>query len=539
MNQGIMGRAGGVLVIVAALLLPSGVFAAGEVGIVLFATGGVTATGADGVSRELTRRSPVFAGDLLRSAPGARAQVKFTDHSIVALKPASTLRIDAYTFQADGSGAQTSVMSLIKGGLRTVTGVIGKTNQNDYRLNTPVATIGVRGTLYEVWFEENKGLDVGVWDGAIAACSSSGECLDLGMGADHRFGFVPVDGGAPKGQQDAPDSMGDDAAPVDIDVSVDGEAVAVADSPLNTLESDLLDEDILPPVDLSAVSAVSTVVSRDTFPKFGFVSRPGSPLVVAGFARADVQASGVVDWSLVNQASGEVFSSGTSSCLDISCTSWIAYLGRIFSGTDVNGVDTFSEVIWGRWSRVAVGSSVDDPAPGVVVGNGYFVMADYVAPEVVAAMTGTMSVNYTNGMFDLSGVPFTQASGGLNVDFSTGSVGGSLQVADFNGQGIGNEWQLSLTGNVTAGVLALNIVTDVLTPTNGSYFMPANGAAGSQVAATGTIDASFFGNGSVDGVIGAVNVETVVPVLVGSIAGVQTLDGVFVLTPGLLTDAPQ
>lgn len=538
MNQGIMGRAGGVLVIVAALLLPSGVFAAGEAGIVLFATGSVTATGADGVSRELTRRSPVFAGDLLRTAPGARAQVKFTDGSIVALKPASALRIDDYTFQADGGGAQKNVMSLVKGGLRTVTGAIGKTNKNDYRLNTPVATIGVRGTLYEVWFEENKGLDVGVWDGAIAACSSSGECLDLGMGADHRFGFVPVDGGAPKGQQDAPDSMGDDAAPVDIDVSVDGEAVAVADSPPNTLESDLVDEDILPPVDLLAVSAV-TVVSRDTFPKFGFVSRPGSPLVVAGFARADVQASGVVDWSLVNQASGEVFSSGTSSCLDISCTSWIAYLGRIFSGTDVNGVDTFSEVIWGRWSRVAVGSSVDDPAPGVVAGNGYFVMADYVAPEVVAAMTGTMSVNYTNGMFDLSGVPFTNASGALNIDFNSGAVTGNLQVNDSVVDVVGNQWNLSLSGAVTAGVLDLNIVTDATTPTNGSYFMPSIGTAGSEIAATGTIDASFFGNGSVDGVIGAVDVETVS--VVPATGKVETLDGVFVLTPtrGLLTDAPQ
>ncbi len=532
MNQGITGRLCGALVLLTAMLLPSGVFAIDEAGIVLFATGSVTATGADGVNRELTRRSPVFAGDLLQTAPGARAQVRFTDHSIVALKPASVLRIDAYTFQADGSSVQQSVMSLIRGGLRTVTGAIGKTNKNDYRLNTPVATIGVRGTLYEAWFEESAGLDLGVWDGGITVCNSGDECLDLGEGADHRFGFVPVDGGAPKGQQAAPDSMGNDAggdaAPADIDVSVDGEAVAVADSPLNTLESDLVDEDILPLVDLVEVPTVPAV-SRDTFPKFGFVSRPGSPLVVAGFARADVQASGVVDWSLVNQASGEVFSSGTSSCLDISCTSWIAYLGRIFSGTDVNGVDTFSEVIWGRWSRVAVGSSVDDPAPGVVAGNGYFVMADYVAPEVVAAMTGTMSVDYTDGMFDLSGVPFTGASGGLNIDFNSGAVTGNLYVNDASS----NQWNLSLNGAVTAGVLDLNIVTDEKTPTNGSYFMPLGGTAGSEVAATGTIDASFFGSGSVDGVIGAVDVETVAPVLVGDITSVQTLDGVFVMTPAI------
>ena len=46
------------------------------------------------------------------------------------------------------AGASHAFFSLLKGGFRTVSGLIGKINHEDYSVATPVATIGIRGTDY-------------------------------------------------------------------------------------------------------------------------------------------------------------------------------------------------------------------------------------------------------------------------------------------------------------------------------------------------------------------------------------------------------
>lgn len=51
---------------------------------------------------------------------------------------------------AEGSDSSRAFFRLVKGGFRSVSGLIGKVNQDDYRVSTPVATIGIRGTRYGV-----------------------------------------------------------------------------------------------------------------------------------------------------------------------------------------------------------------------------------------------------------------------------------------------------------------------------------------------------------------------------------------------------
>lgn len=508
-----------VLVCAMALLLSSVSSAAVEAGLVLYAGGTLTATGTDGVNRDLKRRSPVFSGDLLRTGPAANAQIKFTDGGIVALKPESALRIDDYTHQAAG-GAQKQVMSLVKGGLRAVTGTIGKTNKEDYKLNTPVATIGIRGTLYEVWFDEEEGLGLAAWDGGIAACNGAG-CLDLGVGADYRFGFVPLSG-IGRGVRELPRGIGDAVK------RYRHAALAGSERDPGEWRKRLVETDLR----AAGLFGAPTVLSRDKFPKVGFVSFPGNTFARANYAQAVIDPdpfsnAPVMDWSLVNAATGVVLSAAAPyNCGGEPCDSWYANYQQMPSG---------AEVVWGSWSRVEVSLSSDDSATGLAAKPGYFVMADYVPREVIAAMTGSLSVNYANGQFDMSGDWFSTASGGLNIDFSTGAVSGSLQVSD--SVSAGNEWQLLLAGTVDAGLLNLGVVTsaDPVDVRSGSYFMPLGGTLGSEVAAAGTVGASFFGaGGTVDGVIGAVSVQTVdvVPVAVGGSGNVETLDGVFVMTAG-------
>lgn len=137
------GGFGAPLGLLAALLLPLGAVSADEVGKVLFAGAGATVERAGAVSA-IARGDALAAGDVLVTAQG-RMQLKFADGATVSLAPQSRFRIDAYAW---GSGAERGVFSLLRGAIRAVTGAIGKTRREDYRVDTAVATIGIRGTAY-------------------------------------------------------------------------------------------------------------------------------------------------------------------------------------------------------------------------------------------------------------------------------------------------------------------------------------------------------------------------------------------------------
>lgn len=88
--------------------------------------------------------------DTLRTSAAGTLQVRFTDQSIVALREKSTFKLEQYAYAKEKSGAQMAVFNLIKGGFRTITGLIGKSNQKSYSVKTSAATIGIRGTHYAV-----------------------------------------------------------------------------------------------------------------------------------------------------------------------------------------------------------------------------------------------------------------------------------------------------------------------------------------------------------------------------------------------------
>ena len=88
----------------------------------------------------------VRPGDRVLTGADGRVELRFLDGAVLAVQPGSDFRIEAYRFDADG---ERSFLQLVKGAIRTVSGVIGKRNRDDYRMTTPTATIGIRGTEYE------------------------------------------------------------------------------------------------------------------------------------------------------------------------------------------------------------------------------------------------------------------------------------------------------------------------------------------------------------------------------------------------------
>ena len=133
-------------VAVAAGALPLTAFAAA--GKVHFAFGQVSAENTAGETRKLKRGNEIEPGDTISTERG-RAQLRFNDGAFVSLQPRTSFKIDDYNYdEKEDDGDQRSFFSLFRGGLRTVTGAIGRRNRTAYRLTTPVATIGIRGTGY-------------------------------------------------------------------------------------------------------------------------------------------------------------------------------------------------------------------------------------------------------------------------------------------------------------------------------------------------------------------------------------------------------
>ncbi|MBL8492127.1 MAG: FecR domain-containing protein [Rhodocyclaceae bacterium] len=143
-----------------------------------FAAGNAVATTSDGRSRPLNKGSEVAAGETIDTREG-RAQVRFTDGSQVALQPQTQFRIDDYSFGGKVDGSEKSFFSLLKGGLRTITGLIGKGDRNNYKVTTSVATIGIRGTEYSIAY--GNSISVTAAEGSIEVCNSAG-CMILNSG---------------------------------------------------------------------------------------------------------------------------------------------------------------------------------------------------------------------------------------------------------------------------------------------------------------------------------------------------------------------
>jgi hypothetical protein len=154
---------------------------AATAGIVQFTSGSAAVTRADGTSRPLANGLEIRNGDLVDTGTG-RVQLRFSDGALVSLQPESQFRIDDYRFEGRADGSEKGFFSLLKGGLRTVSGWIGRVHRAGYRIDTPTATIGIRGTEYTAVL--GNSLTVSVAEGRIALINDAGEfLLDAGRTA--------------------------------------------------------------------------------------------------------------------------------------------------------------------------------------------------------------------------------------------------------------------------------------------------------------------------------------------------------------------
>jgi hypothetical protein len=112
-------------------------------------SGTLSVVKADGSVRILSQKSEVVSGDTVNTQKDSYAQIKFSDGGSITLKPNSSVKIQEFRFREEEPAKDSFVFGLVKGGLRAVSGLVGKRGDKDaYSLGTATATIGIRGTSY-------------------------------------------------------------------------------------------------------------------------------------------------------------------------------------------------------------------------------------------------------------------------------------------------------------------------------------------------------------------------------------------------------
>jgi hypothetical protein len=127
-----------------------------------------------GDQRRLSTGDGVRQNEVIRTAGDASTQLLFRDETALSIGPSSEVTLDRFVF--DPSGSATSVaVNLSKGALRFVSGA---SDPRRYQVKTPLAVIGLRGTVIDVRYVDGK-VYVILTEGATDVCVNGGRCVSV------------------------------------------------------------------------------------------------------------------------------------------------------------------------------------------------------------------------------------------------------------------------------------------------------------------------------------------------------------------------
>lgn len=161
---------------------------AAQIGVIANSSGRVTAVDANETERVLLSGDELFAGDTVQTAARSGASLQMLDDTVYQLNPASKVTFESYVY-SPSTGRGNAIVTLITGGFRTTGGSLGTHDSATVTYNTPVATVGVRGTdvgLHVCAANQcpqagggslGAGLYTGVLDGVLTLTNNSGELL--------------------------------------------------------------------------------------------------------------------------------------------------------------------------------------------------------------------------------------------------------------------------------------------------------------------------------------------------------------------------
>lgn len=155
--------------------------ASNSVGEATFVIGAPQVRNSDGDVRQLRKGDPLKVGDQIETGNGSHVHLRFTDGGLVSVRPGSRLTVERYDYDAANPVASAIKFRLDGGVMRSISGKGAEAAKDRFRLNTPVAAIGVRGTDFVVLADRDS-VRATVNSGAIVVSPFSDRCLPEGGG---------------------------------------------------------------------------------------------------------------------------------------------------------------------------------------------------------------------------------------------------------------------------------------------------------------------------------------------------------------------
>jgi hypothetical protein len=142
--------------------------------------GALSATNANGNSRGLQDGGPVYPGDTLVTGAGGYAVIAFRDESRITLAPNSQFKLGDFVYESKQPQEGRFFANLLRGGMRVLTGLVGKAKPDNVSFRTATATIGIRGTQFDV-LADDLGTRVQTEVGAVFV-EFEGRRVEVGTG---------------------------------------------------------------------------------------------------------------------------------------------------------------------------------------------------------------------------------------------------------------------------------------------------------------------------------------------------------------------
>jgi hypothetical protein len=139
----------GPLVALALCLFSIGALAQVSAARVMSVSGNVKVVDAQGKERALIKGAEIKAGEKIVTADGALVQIRMNDGGFMSIRPGTEMVIDRFNYDERKPAESGMLISLLRGGMRSITGLIGKANPDGYQIRSSTATVGIRGTDHE------------------------------------------------------------------------------------------------------------------------------------------------------------------------------------------------------------------------------------------------------------------------------------------------------------------------------------------------------------------------------------------------------
>lgn len=139
-------------------------------------------------SEQMNDGDPIFQNQMIATGKESQAQFEFSDRTNLAVSENSSIVIDRHVFDPD-KGTGEIALNAVGGAFRFVTGLVPKDN---ITINTPTATLGVRGTTFDLYVHENGEAAVTLIDGEVEVCNARRACKVLN--AVGKVMHITVDG---------------------------------------------------------------------------------------------------------------------------------------------------------------------------------------------------------------------------------------------------------------------------------------------------------------------------------------------------------